>query len=133
VFEFERVFLVKAKESLAGADGELRSRRFNNCANRAYYACFQAAIHALIREGVRLPGGRGRWGHDFVQAQFAGLLVNRRKIYPAQLRDTLLRVLAVRQAADYGRELIGERQAQRAFEGASELVNAVIAKDEEAP
>jgi hypothetical protein len=31
------------------------------------------------------------------------------------------------------RELVGERQAERAFQRASEFVNAVIAKDEETP
>ena len=37
-------FLVKAEESLAGAESEYVNGRYNNCANRCYYACFQAAI-----------------------------------------------------------------------------------------
>jgi uncharacterized protein (UPF0332 family) len=129
VIDLERVFLVKARESLAGAIAEQSNGRFNNAANRAYYACFQAAIHALQREGIRPPGGGDRWGHDFVQAQFAGQLVNRRKLYAVQLRDTLMRVFVIRRAADYSRDLIGDRQAMRALQRASELVEAVAARD----
>ena len=45
-------FLVKSAESLAGAESEYANGRFNNCANRAYYACFLAAVAALMREGI---------------------------------------------------------------------------------
>src|SRR5579875_640341 len=63
-------FLDKAEQSLAGAASEFAAVRFDNCANRCYYACFQAAIFALQRAGVA-PRGRGRgWAHDFVQAEF---------------------------------------------------------------
>ena len=41
------LYLRKALESLAGAESECANRRFSNCANRAYYAAFQAAISAL--------------------------------------------------------------------------------------
>ena len=39
----------KAQESLAGAESEFANGRYNNCANRCYYACFQTAIAALLR------------------------------------------------------------------------------------
>ena len=42
-------FLSKARESLEGATSELVNGRYNNAANRAYYACFQAAIAAGAR------------------------------------------------------------------------------------
>jgi uncharacterized protein (UPF0332 family) len=45
-------YLAKAQESLAGADSELAHRRFNNCVRDAYYACFQAAIAALLNEEI---------------------------------------------------------------------------------
>jgi len=41
------VYLAKAEESLVGAASELAHGRYNNSVNRAYYACFQAAIAAL--------------------------------------------------------------------------------------
>jgi uncharacterized protein (UPF0332 family) len=47
------IFFAKAEESLAGAVSEYVNGRHNNCANRAYYAaCFQAAVAALVCEGV---------------------------------------------------------------------------------
>jgi uncharacterized protein (UPF0332 family) len=49
------VYLSKANESLAGATSELVNGRYNNTANRAYYAVFQAAIAALMQAGIA-PG-----------------------------------------------------------------------------
>jgi len=100
MFEQE-VFLGKAEESLAGAESEYANRRYNNCANRCYYACFQAAISALLRAGIHPSGRSSDWGHDFVQAQFNGQLINRRKIYPSSLRDALRLTYALRETADY--------------------------------
>jgi uncharacterized protein (UPF0332 family) len=61
------IFRAKAIESLAGAESEFVNGRFNNCANRCYYATFQAAIAALLRQGIQ-PGSERTWGHPFVQA-----------------------------------------------------------------
>ena len=59
MIEREYPFLNKAVESLIGAESEFSNRRYNNTANRAYYACFQAAIAALQRAGIRPP--REEW------------------------------------------------------------------------
>jgi hypothetical protein len=63
MMERDPVFLDKARESLAGAESEFVNRRYNNSANRSYYAVFQAAIHALIaavsgRQAPRIIGAR---------------------------------------------------------------------------
>ena len=42
----DSAFLDKALESLAGAESEFVNERYNNTANRAYYAVFHAAIAA---------------------------------------------------------------------------------------
>ena len=70
-------FLDKARESVTGARVEYEGGRYNNSANRSYYAVFQAGIHALIMDGVRRQSGGTEWGHAFVEAQFVGLLINR--------------------------------------------------------
>lgn len=70
----------KAGLSFMGAASEFTNGRYDNAVNRCYYASFQAAIAALLRANIR-PSGRD-WGHDFVQAQFAGQLITRRKRYP---------------------------------------------------
>ena len=119
-------FLAKARESLAGASSEIESGRYNNAVNRAYYACFQAAIAALDLAGVRPSGGKQAWGHDFVQAQFSGLLVNRRKVYPTTLRGTLNDLMDLRHEADYRPGNITETQAARAVVRARAFVDAVL-------
>src|SRR2546428_11490629 len=83
------IYLAKATESLQTAESEFVNGRYNSCANRCYYACFQAAIYALTRIGVRPRGGAGQWGHDFLQAEFIGELINRRKLYPPSLRGRM--------------------------------------------
>ena len=77
------IYLAKATESLLTAESEFVNGRYNSCANRCYYACFQAAIAALLHEGIR---PRGQWSHAFVQAQLVGVLINQRKRYDPQLR-----------------------------------------------
>ena len=114
----------KARENLAMAADALANSRYNACANRAYYACFHAAIVALLQAGIRPV--RGEWGHDFVQAQFAGQLVTRRKDYPASLRDVLPRTFILRQIADYKTEQVSQIQATRTLRRATEFVQAIV-------
>ena len=119
-------FLDKAEENLAAAVSEFSNGRYNSSANRAYYAAFHAAIYALVRAGIRPSGRTGRWGHDFVQAQFSGQLVNRRKLYPASLRSVLSETYLLRETADYRTDRVDEVQARRALRKAQDLVSAVI-------
>lgn len=124
----EPFFLSKARESLAGAESEFANERYNNCANRCYYACFQAAVAALEEYGIVPQPGRGRatWSHDALAATFVGELINRRKVYPPALRDTLSRTSSLREAADYKRELISETQASRAVRRTRTFVETII-------
>ncbi len=118
-----QAFLAKALESLAGAETEYAERRYNNCANRSYYACYQAAVAALVLGGIR-PNGPF-WSHDWVQSTFAGLLINRRKLYPSDLSDDLGRLMSLRQRADYETLQITPTQATRALRRAREFVRAI--------
>lgn len=127
--QFDRIFLTKAEESLAGAESEFANARYSNCANRCYYSCFQAAIHGLIRAGIRPRGGQDQWGHEFVQAEFVGQLVNRRKVYPTDLRQTIFRNLNLRHEADYGRSMITETEAARALRRSRQFVDAILRKE----
>jgi uncharacterized protein (UPF0332 family) len=120
-------YLVKARTSLAGAHSELEQRRFDNAANRAYFACFQAAITALVRAGVRPMGRPSSWEHAFVQSRFVGDLINRRKLYPGQLRDTLALTISLRHKADYQADPVTATQAIRAVNRAARFVEAVDA------
>ena len=118
------VYLRKAEQSLAGANSEFANGRYDNAANRCYYACFQAANHALLAAGIRPRGANGQWGHDFVQAEFIGTLINRRKLYASHLREVLFRNLGLRHEADYGESTITQTQASRALHRAREFLEA---------
>lgn len=121
--QITQLYLLKAEESLAGAESEFVNGRYDNTANRCYYACFQAAIAALLQEGTQ-PSGR-QWGHEFVQARFVGELINRRKLYPADLRQTLSNTLGLRQTADYAADAVNQREAARALRWTRPFVEAV--------
>jgi uncharacterized protein (UPF0332 family) len=93
-------YLDKAIESLAGAESEYVNRRYNNCANRCYYAVFQSAVYALNAAGMAPRGVRITWSHVAVQADFARELIARRKRYRSELRDVLPRLYRLREVAD---------------------------------
>lgn len=124
-------FLAKALECLAGARTAYENGRFNNAANRSYYAVFQAAIHALQMEGIRLPGGATQWGHDFVASQFTGLLIHRRHRYETSLRDVIADNRTLRADADYSTVNVTEVRASRALQRAERFVRAVVRRDQE--
>jgi uncharacterized protein (UPF0332 family) len=123
--ERDPVLLDKARESLAGAESEFVNERYNNAANRAYYAVFQAAVVALERAGIRPRGDE--WSHAFVPAQFDGQLINRRKLYPADLRGVVGRTYLLRQTADYHDvDVVSRTQAERALRHTRRFVQAVL-------
>jgi uncharacterized protein (UPF0332 family) len=118
-------FLNRAAESLAGAESEFATGRYNNCANRCYYAMFQAAIAALIAAGVRPAKAERPWEHDYVQAQFASILVRHRKLYSAKLAPMLVQVMNKRLAADYELAGVGRSAAEHVLEKARLFVGAI--------
>ena len=104
---------------------DLAGERYNNCANRCYYACFQASIAALLAAGIQARSPGGRWRHDHIQAQFAGELINRRRRFPPSLRRGLSDNLELRQRADYETYGISGVQATRAVRPSREFVEAI--------
>lgn len=131
----EPLFLTKARECLAGAQSEFANGRFNNCANRCYYACFQAAVAALEIHGIRPEASRGRatWSHAALAATFVGELINRQKVYPAALRDTLARTSSLREAADYKHDLVSETQAARSLRRTHTFIETIVQQREGEP
>ncbi len=120
-------YLAKAHENLAGAQSELQHGQTNSCARSAYYACFHAAIAALLHAGIPPPEPARGWGHDWVHASFVGQLIQRRKLYPANLRRNLPDLLALRHKADYRATRVSQREPQQAVRSAQTLVQAVAA------
>ncbi|GEM_PF-4465099 len=62
MMELEDACIEKAEESLDGAESEFVNRRYNNAANRCYYAVFQAAVYALTRRDIHPRGPQSKWG-----------------------------------------------------------------------
>jgi uncharacterized protein (UPF0332 family) len=123
--EVALLYLAKAEEALEGAQSEFINRRYNNVANRAYYACFSAAVQALEDAGLQSQSGPAAWKHDALQAAFVGELINRRKLYSSDLRSVLLRNQELRETADYQRHAVTQTQAARAVDRAEAFVRAV--------
>lgn len=121
-------YLEKARQSLAGAESEHRNQRYSNCANRCYYACFQATVAALTEARIRPKEPRGRWSHSAVQAQFAGELIRRRKTYGSEYADVLSRLFKLRTTADYSTANVAEIQSARAIRSSLGLGDAVRAR-----
>jgi uncharacterized protein (UPF0332 family) len=121
-------YLAKARESLVGAESEHVSQRYNNCANRCYYACYQAAVAALTEAGIHPREPHGRWSHSAAQAQFAGELVRRRKRYGSNLADVLSRLFNLRSTADYSTANVAEIQSARALRSSRSLIDAIQAR-----
>lgn len=97
----QHLWLEKAQQSLLGAESEFVSQRYDNAANRAYYACFQAAVAALLDAGEKPVTGKGTRSHAVIQALFAQQLIHRRKMYPADLVSVLQDLRGLRQQVDY--------------------------------
>lgn len=121
-------YLTKAQESLASAESELLNARYNSCANRCYYACFQAVIGALLIEGIQPTD---QWGHRFVQSQFAGQLIYRRKRYASTFRNTLVDTFELRQMADYDPTFVTRAEARQVLAQTQTLVRAITERANE--
>jgi uncharacterized protein (UPF0332 family) len=128
--EEARTYLTKAVESLTSARIDCAAARDNSCANRAYYAWFQAALAALLAAGIRPASPRGEWRHACVQSQLNGLLIIRRKRYPAALRRVLRDTMAVREKADDTPASVSARVASRVLQAAQAFVQAIRRYDD---
>jgi uncharacterized protein (UPF0332 family) len=115
-------YLAKAHESLASAEADLAAGRCNSAANRAYYAAFQAAVAALIREGLSPTRG---WEHRFVSAELPLRLIHRRKALPSALAGVLNALFKLRIVADYRMKDAPRTRVERAVPRSREMVEAV--------
>ena len=119
------IYVSKARQALAGAELEFANALYNNTANRAYYACYQAAVAALRAEGFTAPIAN-YWSHDHVQIEFPARLVDERELYPRSFRTTLKTVFDERLKADYEPELISAASAAEALRRAREFVGQIL-------
>jgi len=117
----EQEFLTKAKENLKIAQMSSEHQCHNACANRAYFASFQAAIAALVSKGA----GRGKFDHKWVQAEFNRKLIKRQKIYPAKLKSWLMKMQLLRNKADYESDPVSKNDVRKQLQRTKELVGLI--------
>lgn len=110
---------------MASAQADVRGKRYNSAANRAYYAAFQAAVAALITYDIR-PAEN--WEHEFVASQFSGKLIKRRKLIGPGLRDVLEKLFDIRVDGDYRPDPVSATRAGRAVDAAQRFLSEVEAK-----
>lgn len=116
-----QAYLDKAQEDLQAAEVCINSQLPNNAARCAYFACYHAAIAALLAAGIRVKD----WDHDQVQAKFNGVLVGKRHLYGQDLRGVLNDLMDLRHAADYTAEIISKKNAERALRAAQNFIEAI--------
>jgi uncharacterized protein (UPF0332 family) len=114
-------FLDKAKENLKIARLSFDNGCYNACANRAYFAAFQAAVAALSAHGIQ----SGKNEHAWVQSEFNLQLIKRKKIYPAKLKPYLLDMQDIRNKADYSEKNISKKIAHKQLSWATELIEFI--------
>jgi uncharacterized protein (UPF0332 family) len=95
--------------------------------NRAYYAAYQAAVGALVAEGIE-PVLDRFWPHDVVQVQFPALLVDERHRYPPETRLVLKALFDERLKADYEPDLVDAATAAEAVRRARTFVEHITVR-----
>ncbi|HEY7062465.1 MAG TPA: HEPN domain-containing protein [Chloroflexota bacterium] len=118
------IYLAKAEQCLAGAEIAVAHGHYNNAANRAYYAAFQAAIAALRAAGVEPPTPR-YWSHDFVLREYCARLARPHGEYPPGSAPLFKALQDERLKADYEVEMLSRESGERALAVATEFVDAV--------
>ena len=116
-------WLDKANENLAAAQLCFDNGHFNACANRLYYAMFQAGIAAMVKHGLLKPDTGV--AHDWLQSNFAGQLIRHRKVFPAKFRSYLYEAYRVRAEADYKLSSVSKKVAAGELKKAKEFINAI--------
>ncbi|HZU04933.1 MAG TPA: HEPN domain-containing protein [Chloroflexota bacterium] len=118
------IYLAKAEQCLAGAELAVAYGQYNNAANRAYYAAFQAAIAVLCAAGIQPPTPR-YWAHDFVLREYCHQQGAGASIWAPGSGAVLKALQDERLKADYDIEPLGAASGRRALALAREFVAAV--------
>jgi uncharacterized protein (UPF0332 family) len=117
----QNAFWQKAEENLKSAQLLFENGFYNTSANRAYYAAFHSAIVALSKFGFKNPDNPHKW----VQATFSGELIQRRKLYTADMKSSLLEMLSLREQADYKTDSISKKLAKEQLRKAQTFLEEI--------
>ncbi|MFQ5632767.1 MAG: HEPN domain-containing protein [bacterium] len=118
-----QAWIEKSQENLTVAEWCFENGHFNACANRMYYAMFQAGFAALLKFGISPP--KGKIGHDWLQANFSQHLIRQRKVFPAKFRSYLNDVQRIRDTADYRDICVSKKHASKELRTAQTFVKTI--------
>ena len=121
--EYGNRFLEQSDDTLLAAQVLLEKELYDSCANRAYYAAFQAALAALTSFGLKAEKSEHKW----VQATF-NLIVNcciNANFSTDASKPTLLDLQRIRNRADYTDKKIGFKIAHRQLAQAKVFVETI--------
>lgn len=119
-------FFKKARNNLAVAQICFDNGFYDDCANRAYYGVFHAAIAALPDRGIK----KDKFDHKWVQAEFSHSLIKRQKVYPGKLKSYLMKMQMVRDRTDYSHDNVSKAEARQQVHKAEEMIR-LIGKESE--
>lgn len=114
-------FWIKSQDEIASAILLFEHRDYNSASNRAYYACFHAAIAVLMEYGIT----NEKNPHEWVHAHFASELIHRRKRFSASLASLLPTVQRIRHQADYSEESVSKVAAERQLRNVKTFIDAI--------
>ena len=120
--ETEAFFSEKSEESLNAAMVCFEKGYYNSCVNRAYYGMFQIAVAILFKSGYK-PKSK-KIGHDWVQAEFTRVFVQRKNRFP-RLKNFLNEIQKLRDTADYSSEKISRKKAGRVLDKAKTFTEQI--------
>ena len=119
------LFLEKALADLEVAKWSIEQKYYDASVRSSYYAIFHAEIAALQVLGEMKAE---YWGHDYVQAKFAGNLIRSKKFFPSSMAGIASYVISCRHTADYKEKNTSQKVAERCYNKAELLVSEVNKK-----
>jgi len=117
----ETIFLAKAKRNIQAAQLLFDNQLYDESANRAYYAAFQAALAMLSDANIQVD----RKSHKAVQANFNSAFIHKQKVFPSHVKSYLSDLHAVRIDADYKPLVISKKVTMQQIRKAKEFVELI--------
>lgn len=116
-------FWTRAEESLAGAQAELTVDRYNNAAERSYYAVFQAGVACCLGHGDHPDLPNNSWSHQGTLRRLMRHLL--RWGAPTDLVSKALSLHGKRLLADYYSSGVTRRDAEDSVSVAKKVLEYV--------
>ena len=96
-----KIYLIKAEESLQSANVLFKNKLYNDAVSRAYYTALQITIVALNHYQCIDINNVREYSHKTIIRAFVKKLIHEKQIYSAEIKGYLQELLNNRITADY--------------------------------